>query len=33
MTNSLMPSCAGAATSSSGAVMGSTALGTIPPGC
>lgn len=33
MTNSLMPSCAGATTSSSGAVMGSTALGTIPPGC
>jgi hypothetical protein len=33
MTNSLMPSCAGATTSSSGAVIGSTALGTIPPGC
>jgi len=33
MTNSLVPSCAGATTSSSGAVMGSTSAGTVPPGC
>jgi hypothetical protein len=33
MSSGSLPSCAGATTSSSGAVMGSTSLGTIPPGC
>ena len=33
MSNGSMPLCAGATTSSSGAVMGSTTVGRIPPGC
>jgi hypothetical protein len=33
MSSGSLPSCAGATTSNSGAVMGSTSLGTIPPGC
>lgn len=33
MSSGSMPSCPGATTSSAGAVMGPTSLGTIPPGC
>jgi hypothetical protein len=33
MSSGSMPSCVGATTSSPGAAMGSTSLGTIPPGC